>query len=92
MYTLDGNEKWCNIVFLLKILEHNFTEKANSSVSFLFRQIEVKIPFNIFFQHYTKIFNITAGVDFLTTNSEIEMFCYLLLPWPRDCDFCFVGI
>ena len=41
---------------------------------------------------YTNIVNITVDVDFLTTNSKIEMFCYLLLPWSKKCDFCFAGI
>ena len=51
----------------------------------------MKILFKIFFYRYTKIFNIPAGDDFLTTVSEIEMFCYFLLPWPRNYDFCFAG-
>lgn len=44
------------------------------------------------FPRYANIFNITVGDDFLTTNSKIEMFCYLLLPWSKRCDFCFAGI
>ena len=44
----------------------------------------MKIPLKIFFLRYTNIFNTTVGVDFFTTDSEIEMFCYLFLSWPRN--------
>ena len=44
----------------------------------------MKIPLKIFFLRYTNIFNTTVGVDFFTTDSEIEMFCYLFLPWPKN--------
>ena len=66
MHILDGNEKWCNIVFSVEILALEILTLRRKPIAlFSFYLSELRRRFHARFssEDYKNIFHITAGVD-----------------------------